>query len=213
MRGNAMTLMTEKLEIRDSVSVDFGAIELLYPDAFPDEDLLPLVRDLLPDTTVTTSIVGEIDSRIVGHVIFTKCGVTGERTNAALLGPLAVTPARQGQGIGSALVRAGLRQLKDKDVRFVCVLGDPAFYGRLGFLPESSIRPPFRLSAEYDGVWQSQNLCDMGGQRIRESCLSLNSGDSRPYGFLDASAFDHFAIFGVILSWSAQRLLAGKAAG
>jgi len=154
--------MTEKLEIRDSVSADFGAIELLYSDAFPDEDLLPLVRVLLPDTTVATSIVGEIDSRIVGHVIFTKCGVTGERANAALLGPLAVTPARQGQGIGSALVRAGLRQLKDKDVHFVCVLGDPAFYGRLGFLPESSIRPPFRLPAEYDGAWQSQNLCDMG---------------------------------------------------
>jgi putative acetyltransferase len=92
--------MTENLEIRDSVSADFGSIELLYPDAFPDEDLLPLVRDLLPDTTVTTSIVGVIDSSIVGHVIFTKCGVTGERTDAVRLGPLAVTPARQGQGIG-----------------------------------------------------------------------------------------------------------------
>ena len=153
--------MTEKLEIRDSVSADFGAIELLYSDAFPDEDLLPLVRVLLPDTTVATSIVGEIDSRIVGHVIFTKCGLTGERANAALLGPLAVTPARQGQGIGSALVRAGLRQLKDRDVRFVCVLGDPAFYGRLGFLPESSIRPPFRLPAEWEGAWQSQKTGDM----------------------------------------------------
>jgi putative acetyltransferase len=110
--------MTEKLEIRDSVSADFGAIELLYPDAFPDEDLLPLVRDLLHDTTVATSIVGEIDSRIVGHVIFTKCGVTGKRTNAALLGPLAVTPALQGKGIGSALVRTGLRQLEDRGVCF-----------------------------------------------------------------------------------------------
>jgi len=154
--------MTENLEIRDSVSADFGAIELLYPDAFPDEDLLPLVRDLLPDTAVATSIVGEIHSRIVAHVIFTKCGVTGERANVALLGPLAVMPAHQGQGIGSALVRAGLRQLKDKDVRLVCVLGDPAFYGRLGFLPQSSVRPPFCLPAEYDGAWQSQNLCDMG---------------------------------------------------
>ena len=152
--------MTEKLEIRDSVSADFVAIELLYPDAFPDEDLLSLVRGLLPDTTVATSIVGVIDSRIVGHVIFTKCGVTGERLNAALLGPLVVTAKRQGQGIGSALVRAGLRQLKDKDVRFVCVLGDPAFYGRLGFLPETSIRPPYRLPAKYDGAWQSQSLRD-----------------------------------------------------
>jgi putative acetyltransferase len=171
--------MTEKLKIRDGVSADVGAIELLYPDAFPNEDLLPLVRDLLPDTMVTTSIVGEIDSKIVGHVIFTKCGVTGERTNAALLGPLAVTPARQGQGIGSALVRAGLWQLKDKDVRFVCVLGDPAFYGRLGFLPEASIRPPYRLPAEYDGAWQSHTLCDTGDAYSGE--LSVPEQWQQPY--------------------------------
>jgi len=155
------TPMTEELEIRESIPADLGAIESLYPEAFPDEDLLPLVRDLLQDTTVALSTVGVINSLIVGHVIFTKCGVTGIRTNAALLGPLAVTPALQGTGIGSALVRTGLRQLEDRDVRLVCVLGDPAFYGRLGFLPESSIRPPFRLPAEYDGAWQSQNLGDV----------------------------------------------------
>lgn len=160
--------MTEALEIRDSASDDLGAIESLYPEAFPDEDLLPLVRDLLRDTAITSSIVGVIDSRIVGHVIFTKCGVTGKRINAALLAPLAVTPALQGKGIGSALVRTGLRRLADKDVSFVCVLGDPAFYGRLGFLPESSIRPPFRLPAEYDGAWQSQDLCAMGAAHSGE---------------------------------------------
>lgn len=154
--------MKKKLEIRDSVSVDFGAIELLYPDAFPDEDLLPLVRDLLADSTITTSIIGEIESRIVGHEIFTKCGVTGKQTNAALLGPLVVTPARHGQGIGSALVRAGLQQMKDKGVDFVCVLGDPAYYGRLGFLPESSVTPPYPLPTEYVGAWQSQSLHDKG---------------------------------------------------
>lgn len=153
--------MTEMLEIRDSVPTDFGAIESLYPKAFPDEDLLPLIRDLLPEETVTMSIVGEIDFRIVGHVIFTKCGVTVKRTGAALLGPLAVAPAWQGRGIGSALVYAGLRQLKDRDVHIVCVLGDPAFYGRLGFLPESSIRPPYPLPSEYDGAWQSQKLSDV----------------------------------------------------
>ena len=156
--------MQAKLEIRDSVSADFGAIELLYPDAFPDEDLLPVVRGLLPDSTVTTSIIGEIDSKIVGHVIFAKCGVTGTQAKAALLGPLVVTPARHGRGIGSALVRAGLQQMKDKDVEFVCVLGDPAYYGRLGFLPESSVRPPYPLPAEYDGAWQSQSTCDRGAE-------------------------------------------------
>lgn len=153
--------MTEELEIRESILDDVEAIESLYPQAFPDEDLLPLVRDLLQDPAITTSIVGVIDSRIVGHVIFTKCGVNERPTNAALLGPLAVTPAWQGKGIGSALVRSGLRQLEEPDGCLVCVLGDPAFYGRLGFLPDLSIRPPFELPAEYDGAWQSHRSGNM----------------------------------------------------
>jgi putative acetyltransferase len=162
------TAMAEALELRDSVPADFGAIESLYPDAFPDEDLLPLVRDLLQDATITTSIVGVIDSRIVGHVIFTNCGVTGQPTSAALLGPLAVVPAWQRHGIGSALVRTGLRQLEGRDVCLVCVLGDPAYYKRLGFRPESSVRPPFRLPAEYEGAWQAQELGDRAAPQSGE---------------------------------------------
>ena len=64
---------------------------------------------------------------------------------------IVVAHCGNGQGIGIALVRAGLQQLKDNDVSVVCVLGDSAFYGRLGFLPATSIQPPYRLPAEYDG--------------------------------------------------------------
>jgi putative acetyltransferase len=150
--------MPEKLEIRKSVPTDFCGVESLYKEAFPDEDLLPLVRELVPDDTATLSIVTEIDSKIVGHVIFTMCGVKEKPVNAALLGPLAVSPAWQRRGIGSALVRAGLRQLKLNDIQLVCVLGDPAFYRRLGFVSENRVLPPFRLPPEYDGAWQSLNI-------------------------------------------------------
>jgi len=44
--------MTESVEIRESTPDDLVAIESLYPEAFPDEDLLPLVRELLGDLTV-----------------------------------------------------------------------------------------------------------------------------------------------------------------
>jgi len=152
------TEMLEKLEIRESRRDDSAAIESLYPEAFPDENLLPLVRDLLNDAAATISLVGTIDSQIVGHVIFTKCGVAGNRVNAALLGPLAVAPVWQRQGIGSAVVRASLRRLEDEYLNWVYVLGDPAYYGRLGFLPESLVEPPFPLPAEWEGAWQSQNL-------------------------------------------------------
>ena len=148
----------DELQIRESRPDDSSAIESLYPEAFPDEDLLPVVQDLLNDTGVTLSLVGTIDAQIVGHVIFTRCGVAGSNVNASLLAPLAVSPAWQRQGIGSAIVHAGLRRLMDSNVSLVLVLGDPAYYGRLGFLPESAIEPPYPLPPEWDGAWQSQYL-------------------------------------------------------
>ena len=150
--------MLEKLDIRESKRNDLVAIESLYPEAFPNEDLLPLVRDLLSDADVAMSFVGTIDARIVGHAIYTKCDVVGNSVIVALLGQLAVVPAWQRQGIGSAIVYAGFRKLADEDVRRVYVLGDPAYYGRLGFLPERFVEPPFPLPTEYEGAWQSKDL-------------------------------------------------------
>lgn len=152
------TVMSEELGIRESKQNDWAEIESLYPAAFPDENLIPLVQDLLNDASVAISLVATIDVQIVGNAIFTKCGVVGTGVNAALLGPLAVLPDWQRQGVGSALVQAGLRRLEDTGVSRVFVLGDPAYYGRLGFLPESFVEPPFPLPAEWDGAWQSQNL-------------------------------------------------------
>jgi putative acetyltransferase len=150
--------MLDDLLIRESKPNDSAAIKSLYPEAFPDEDLLPLVQDLLDDPVVTISIVATIDTRVVGHVVFTRCGVVGNRVNATLLGPLAVAPAWQKKGIGSAIVHFGLRLLKESDVNLVLVLGDPAYYGRLGFLPEADVLPPFPLPSEWDGAWQSQYI-------------------------------------------------------
>lgn len=150
--------MTDKLEIRQSKRDDSAAIDSLYPAAFPDENLLPLVRDLLNDAVVALSIVGTIDSQIAGHAIFTKCGVVGHGLDIALLGPLAVAPAWQRQGIGAAIVWAGLRRLESCDVSLVCVLGDPAYYRRFGFLPEPLLEPPFPLPAEWKSAWQSKKL-------------------------------------------------------
>ncbi len=66
--------MSDKLEIRESRGEDSAAMESLNPEAFPDENLLPLARALLNDAAVTISLVGTIDARIVGHAIFTKLG-------------------------------------------------------------------------------------------------------------------------------------------
>ena len=111
--------MLEKLEIHESVQGDSAAIEALYPEAFPDENLVPLVQDLLQNPVITVSLVGTISTQIVGHAIFTMCCVIGSSIKVALLGPLAVTPDWQKQGIGSAIVRTGLRRMEVAGVSLV----------------------------------------------------------------------------------------------
>ncbi|MHA1189117.1 MAG: GNAT family N-acetyltransferase, partial [Alphaproteobacteria bacterium] len=40
----------------------------------------------------------------------------------------------------------------------VYVLGDPAYYRRLGFESEDSVKPPYPLPEEWRGAWQSLGL-------------------------------------------------------
>lgn len=148
------------LEIRESRPDDLEALEALYPSAFPDEDLLPLLRALLEERTAVTSLIGLDGGVLIAHVVFTACNVTGSPDMPALLGPLAVTPGRQRQGIGRAMVQAGFRQLKLDGTTRVFVLGDPGYYGRLGFEPDARVLPPYPLPAEWEGAWQSLTLAE-----------------------------------------------------
>ena len=148
--------MTDSITIRDVEAGDAPALDTLYPDAFPDEDLLPLVHALAGDPSVVASLVAAIGPEVVGHALFTRCGIEGSPTAAALLGPVAVATARQRQGVGSALVRTGLERMATAGVEQVFVLGDPAYYGRFGFTPDTRVAPPYPLPAEWARAWQSQ---------------------------------------------------------
>ncbi len=163
--------MTQTLEIHESAPGDLQQIESLYPKAFPDEDLLPLVRALLAEANGVLSLTAMLDTAIVGHAIFTECGIAGSSRRAALLGPLCVLPGRQRQGIGGALVRAGLERLKTAGEDWVFVLGDPAYYGRFGFGADGRVTPPYPLPAAYIDAWQSLNL--QGRPQMPEGSLSV----------------------------------------
>jgi putative acetyltransferase len=53
------------------------------------------------------------------------------------LAPMAVLPSHQSRGIGSALVRRGLAELRTRRCPFVVVVGHPGYYPRFGFEPAS----------------------------------------------------------------------------
>lgn len=147
--------MKKALQIRATCAGDRASTMCLYREAFPDEDLLPLVEDLLNCTKGHLSLAALVDPSLLGHVFFTTCRVDGCQGRVALLGPLAVAPAFQRRGIGSALVREGLTRLTQECVTCVCVLGNPSFYGRFGFDAEPHILPPYPLVAEWRAAWQS----------------------------------------------------------
>lgn len=150
--------MDDEPGIRATLAGDAADLKDLYGATFPAEPLWPLVERLLADVPRVLSLAAVRDDRCVGHVLFTPCGVGDPAPAVALLGPLAVAPSRQGQGIGGALVREGLSRLGGTDLRHALVLGDPAYYGRFGFRPDRHIVPPYALPAAWSDAWQSVPL-------------------------------------------------------
>lgn len=167
--------MSTDIEIGDEMPDSFRDIEQLYGEAFPDEDLLPLVRALLASRDDVLSLSAKIGGRLVGHAVFTMCDIAegnGDLAkNVALLGPVAVAVALQKQGIGGALIRDGLPRLTVKGTRQVFVLGDPAYYSRFGFRKDSLVAPPYVLPEQWRPAWQSKSL--QSEQRMLPSKLSV----------------------------------------
>jgi putative acetyltransferase len=65
------------------------------------------------------------------------------------LSPLGVRPAHQRRGHGSALVRASLEAVRAAGEPLLLVQGDPAYYGRFGFVRADALgllRPPEALN-------------------------------------------------------------------
>ncbi|MDG4795976.1 N-acetyltransferase [Micromonospora sp. WMMD1082] len=125
------------MELRAERTADHDAVHELHRRAFGDHGdavarLVPALRDADPEAL---SLVAEQAGGIVGHVMFTRSLLDAPRrlVPVQVLSPLAVSPDRQRQGIGSALVRHGLRLLDARGVPAVFLEGDPAYYRRLGF--------------------------------------------------------------------------------
>ncbi len=150
--------MDDKITIRETRAPDRAQILELYPDAFPDEDLTPLVAELLTLEQDILSLGGFTGDRLVAHVLFTTCRTENDPAPGALLGPLAVSSDLQRQGIGTRLVNAGISKLETLGHLQVYVLGDPQYYSRFGFLAEDRVSTPYPIPTEWAPAWQSLHI-------------------------------------------------------
>lgn len=139
--------MLSHVRIRPETNGDAEAVRRVNDAAFGTTTESAIVDALRTSAASIVSLVAQIDGRVVGHVVFSPVSVEGV-TDAGIMGlaPMAVLPAYQRRGIGSQLVRAGLRACRERKVGAVVVLGYPDYYRRFGFLPASR----FCIACEYD---------------------------------------------------------------
>lgn len=142
--------MTE-IAIREEQPGDEAIIHSLTAAAFrdmpfSDGDEPQLVDALRRDGDLALSLVAEDDARIVGHIAFSQVticegGRDGPRDWYGL-GPVSVWPELHHRGIGSALVRRGIADLRARGAAGVVLLGSPVYYARFGFVHAPQLRYP-----------------------------------------------------------------------
>lgn len=128
--------MPSFLEIRAETEADLDRICNVDLRAFPTDVEARLVDQLRIGGDLTFSLVAVVDGDVVGHVGLSPVTIDGIRVGLGLA-PVAVVPERQRTGIGSAMIRHALQLCREKAVGLVVVLGDPAYYSRLNFVPAS----------------------------------------------------------------------------
>lgn len=124
--------------VRAETPADYEAIASLTRCAFNNEAEVNLINALRQQAADGIALVAEQHGQIVGHILFSAATLdNAPKTRLMALAPMAVSNVLQHQGIGSALVRAGLEQCKKQGVAAVVVMGHPAYYPRFGFTPAS----------------------------------------------------------------------------
>ncbi|MDY7569457.1 GNAT family N-acetyltransferase [Pseudomonas fragi] len=135
------------MTIRNEQPQDIEAISRLTEAAFRNEEYSShtehfIVNALRRTGQLSISLVAAEHDEILGHVAISPVSISSGVTGWYGLGPISVRPDRQGKGIGSALMRAALQQLRQQGAAGCVVLGDPAYYGRFGFKAHPGLELP-----------------------------------------------------------------------
>lgn len=127
--------MERGFHIREELPGDHPEVRKVNEAAFERSDEADLVDRLRDDGVVLLSLVAEIESQIVGHILFSRMAIEAAQATlpAASLAPMAVRPSHQRRGIGGHLIRRGLRELRTGGERIVIVVGHKDYYPRFGF--------------------------------------------------------------------------------
>lgn len=150
------------IELGPETKDDRWYVEALFDLCFaPGREALSSYRlrdgiDPVPDLCLVARDDGDI---IAGAIRFWPVRICGHA--ALLLGPVAVHPTHQGEGLGAALIQGGLEVARNSGWTRVILVGDAPYYSRFGFnrLTDITMPPPTNpdrvLGADLiPGSWQ-----------------------------------------------------------
>ena len=130
--------------VRPSEARDRDSIIAVVGDAFANggrdgSEEVAIVREVwaLDAGAEGLDLVADDGGRVVGHVLG-SVGRLGRRPVVGIA-PLAVAPARQGEGIGTALMTELLDRVQRANEPLVVLLGLPGYYSRFGFEPAAPL--------------------------------------------------------------------------
>ena len=153
--------MNSAIVIRNETHADVGTITGVTVAAFETLEISShteqfIIEALRAANALTLSLVAELDGRVVGHIAFSPVTISDGSTQWYGLGPVSVLPEFQRQGIGKALIDAGLSRLKEMNVRGCCLVGHPDYYRKFGFenlpgLVLEGVPPEVFFALSFDG--------------------------------------------------------------
>lgn len=175
------------IEIRLEQPQDISVIHALTLAAFTRDQIsgqmeADLNNRLRDNGKLLLSLVAELDGQVVGHVAFSPARIDLDGrpvtedgqlslvsrlpSSTLALGPIAVQPDHQRQGIGSQLILKGFEMLASQSHDLIFLLGHPGYYPRFGF------RPAKALGVRWSGD-QSDGPCEpFMVKELREGALA-----------------------------------------
>ena len=129
--------------LEEETEADWWEVEALYDLCFaPGRTALSSyrLRDGVPTVAALCLTLRDEDNTLAAAIRYWPAEVGGE--DILLLGPIAVHPTRQGEGLGGLLINESLAEARRQGWERVLLVGDAPYYSRYGFYKLEDVEMP-----------------------------------------------------------------------
>lgn len=129
--------------LEEETEADWWEVEALYDLCFaPGRTALSSyrLRDGVPTVAALCLTLRDADGTLAAAIRYWPVEAAGQ--DALLLGPVAVHPTRQGEGLGGLLINESLAEARRLGWERVMLVGDAPYYSRFGFRKLEGVEMP-----------------------------------------------------------------------